>query len=177
MLKKPERSDMEIINDHQPFLYKLVGTWAFSPHPKHWREFLDWFNSVDNEKFDPYVPGLATSDWLHMHTAQGRRHMTWEQWHVYYCEHHNQFTLYINLPKQNVLCSNWREAGVHARRSFNSKDYPTLYFCDIHLQDFPEKLKKFDWDCSEIVDGEEDYVQSDVINGGFDQFGNRIPSK
>ena len=57
MFKKPERSDMEIINDHKPFLYKLVGTWAFSPHPARWREFLTWFRSVDSEEFDPYVPG------------------------------------------------------------------------------------------------------------------------
>ena len=28
------RSDMEIENENVPFLYKLVGTWAFSPHPK-----------------------------------------------------------------------------------------------------------------------------------------------
>jgi hypothetical protein len=75
--KKPDRSDAEIMNGHLPFLYKLVGTWAFAPHPKRWREFLDWFKSVDNEKFDPYVPGMVTSDWLHMHTTMGKRHMTW----------------------------------------------------------------------------------------------------
>lgn len=77
MFKKPERSDLELVNNYQPFLYKLVGTWAFAPHPKKWREFLDWFNSLDSEKFDPYVPGLVTSDWLHMHTTMGKRHMTW----------------------------------------------------------------------------------------------------
>ena len=76
VMTKPEQT-IEIINDHEPFLYRLVGTWAFSPHPKHWREFLDWFNSLDNENFDPYVPGLITSDWLHMHNAMGKRHMTW----------------------------------------------------------------------------------------------------
>lgn len=72
MFKKPERSDMEIMNDNLPFLYKLVGTWAFSPHPARWREFLTWFRGLDSETFDPYVPGLVTSDWLHMHTWQGR---------------------------------------------------------------------------------------------------------
>ena len=78
MFKKPERSDMEIINNHEPFLYKLVGTWAFSPHPKNWRLFLDWFNSIEDvDTFDPYVPGIVTSDWLHMHNSMGKRHMTW----------------------------------------------------------------------------------------------------
>ncbi len=77
LFKKPVRSDLEFMNDHLPFLYKLVGTWAFSPHPKNWRLFLDWFNSIDHENFDPYVPGLVTSDWLHMHNNMGKRHMTW----------------------------------------------------------------------------------------------------
>ena len=78
MLKKPERSDLIIVNEHKPFLYKLVGTGGYSPHPKRWREMLDWFNSFENpDEFDPYVPGLATSDWLHMHTSMHKRHMTW----------------------------------------------------------------------------------------------------
>ena len=70
MVKKPERSDMEIINDHHPFLYKLVGTWGFSPHPRQWRRFIRWFRNIDSETFDPYVPGLITSDWYHIHVRQ-----------------------------------------------------------------------------------------------------------
>ena len=66
-------------NGDDPFLYRLVGTWGFAPHPARWREMLDWFNSIDHDKFDPYVKGMATSDWLHMHTSMGKRHMTWEQ--------------------------------------------------------------------------------------------------
>ena len=69
--------DVLIQNGDEPFLYKLVGTWGFAPHPKRWRELLDWFNSIDHDNFDPYVPGMATSDWLHMHTSMGKRHMTW----------------------------------------------------------------------------------------------------
>jgi len=152
MFKKPERADMEILNDHKPFLYKLVGTWAFSPHPKYWREFLAWFNSLDSETFDPYIPGLVTSDWLHIHTKQGRRHMTWEQWHLYYGELHGLYTLYINLPKKEVLTSNWREAGVHSRVSAGRPDYVLTQGCPIQLQEFPEKLRKYDWDTSEILE-------------------------
>eukprot|EP00090_Calanus_glacialis_P047235 TRINITY_DN9692_c0_g1_i1.p1 TRINITY_DN9692_c0_g1~~TRINITY_DN9692_c0_g1_i1.p1 ORF type:complete len:343 (+),score=82.89 TRINITY_DN9692_c0_g1_i1:187-1215(+) len=151
MFKKPERADLEIINDHFPFLYKLVGTWAFSPHPKKWREFLAWFNSLDSEAFDPYVPGLVTSDWLHIHTWQGRRHMTWEQWHIYYGEQHGLYTMYINLPKQEVLANHWREAGVHSRVSAGRPDYRLAQGCPIQLQDFPDRLRRYDWDTSEIV--------------------------
>ena len=76
-----------------------------------------------------------------------------EQWHVYWCEHHNQYTMYINLPGRYVLASNWREAGVHNRKSFNSKDFPTLDYCAIQLQEFPKELKKFGWDALEEKDG------------------------
>ena len=41
----------------------------------------DWFNSVDYDTFDPYVAGLITSDWLHMHNSMGKRHMTWVRDH------------------------------------------------------------------------------------------------
>ena len=87
MIKKPERSDLIIKNEHKPFLYKFVGTWGYAPHPKRWREMLDWFYSLENpDAFDPYVPGLATSDWLHMHTSMRKRHMTWVRQYFFYCK-------------------------------------------------------------------------------------------
>ena len=57
-----------------------------------------------------------------------------EQWHIYYCEHHGQFTLYLNLPRQMTMVSNWREHGVHTRGSANKRDYPLLDYCAIELQ-------------------------------------------
>ena len=57
--------------------------------------------------------------------------------------------MYINLPNSLALASNWREAGVHNRRSFNAKDYPTLGYCAIQLQEFPDKLRKYGWDAYE----------------------------
>ena len=57
--------------------------------------------------------------------------------------------MYINLPHGYVLASNWREAGVHNRRSLNSKDYPTLDYCAIQLQEFPDKIRKYGWDAEE----------------------------
>merc|ERR1712050_44175 len=131
---KPESESREIVNGHRPFLYRFVGTWGYSPHPRRWREMLDWFHSIDHEKFDPHVPGLVTSDWLHMHTSMGKRHQTWEQWHVHRSEHDDLFTLYLNLPNKRVLVANWREGGVHSRTSFNRRDYPLLDYCAIQLQ-------------------------------------------
>ncbi len=48
MIQKPERN-VEIINEYRPFLYKLVGTWAFSPHPR----------SAANETFLKKLRSLA----------------------------------------------------------------------------------------------------------------------
>ena len=83
---------------------------------------------------------------------------------MYYSEHNNLFTLYLNLPKNYVLASNWREAGVHTRTSFHTKDYPTLDFCAIQLQEFPEKLRRYDWDASEITDDDDNNRNNDLLN-------------
>ena len=60
--------------------------------------------------------------------------------------------MYINLPNGYTLASNWREAGVHNKDSFNSKDYPTLDYCAIQLQEFPDEPKKYGWDAFEETD-------------------------
>lgn len=182
MIKKPERNDLIIVNENKPFLYKLVGTWGYAPHPKRWREMLDWFYSLENpDTFDPYVPGLATSDWLHMHTSMNKRHMTWEQWHIYHSEHHGLYTMYITLPRKKTLCSNWRESGLHMVRSFNRVDYPALDYCAIQLQDFPDELRKFGWDALLEMKKTEDedgnpinralYNEQQFVEGGLEKEG------
>ena len=85
---------------------------------------------------------------------QGRRHMTWTQWHVYDSDQNDLYTLYLNLPNGEVLASNWMEAGVHARVSSNKPDFPIAQGCPIQLQAFPAKLRKFGWGCEEIIDVE-----------------------
>jgi len=90
---------------------------------------------------------------------------------VYWCEHHNQYTLYLNLPNSYALVSNWREAGVHNKRSFGRKDYPTLDYCAIELQVFPDKLRKYGWDAMEEI--EEDPEFSQFTGSGSQQTGNQ----
>ena len=63
----------------------------------------------------------------------GRRHMTWEQWHIYHSEHNGLFTMYINLPKGEVLANNWMEAGVHSKTSPNRPDYNLALGCPIQV--------------------------------------------
>ncbi len=76
---------------------------------------------------------MISSDWLHIHTRQGRRHMTWVQWHIYYSHQHDLFTLYVNLPRGEALASNWQEAGVHSKTSPGRPDYPLLTSCPIQV--------------------------------------------
>lgn len=54
----------EIVNNHVPFLYKFIGTWGYSPHPKRWKEFLGWYSQHSNKPphyFD--VLGLVPTNW------------------------------------------------------------------------------------------------------------------
>ena len=91
-------SKKEIVNGHEPFLYTLVGTIGFSPHPIHWRAFLSWINSIDLNTFDVYIPGLVTSEWWQ---EQDKRHM-WSQHFIYFCKQHRLFTLHVNLPGDSL---------------------------------------------------------------------------
>lgn len=85
---------------------------------------------------------------------------------MYYSEHHHLYTMYVNLPNSYVLASNWREAGVHNRQSFNRKDYPTLDYCAIQLQEFPDELRKYGWDAKEErIEGDDMAVDSDYYKG------------
>jgi hypothetical protein len=76
---------------------------------------------------------MISSDWLHIHTRQGRRHMTWVQWHIYFSHQQDLFTLYVNLPRGEALASNWQEAGVHSKTSPGRPDYPLLNSCPIQV--------------------------------------------
>ena len=42
----PYPRPVSVTNAHDAFLYSLVGTWGFSPHPKVWTKFLEWRQNV-----------------------------------------------------------------------------------------------------------------------------------
>jgi hypothetical protein len=42
----PYPRPVPVTNAHGAFLYSLVGTWGFSPHPKVWTKFLEWRQNV-----------------------------------------------------------------------------------------------------------------------------------
>ena len=66
------RSDVEIENENLPFLYKLVGTWAFSPHPKY-----DQINKIDDfkERLFPHDMVLFQKSILRRRKIEDRHHI------------------------------------------------------------------------------------------------------
>merc|ERR1711997_147743 len=89
--------------------------------------------------------------------------------------------MYITLKNKNALVSNWREAGIHMRRSFNRVDYPALEYCAIQLQEFPDELRKFGWDALLETNKTEDehgnpidrsqFNENQYVEGGFEKEG------
>ena len=131
------RRTREIVNRHQPFLYSLVGTIAFSPHPMVWRSFLSWIGSIDLAKFDVSVPGLVTSDWW---KGSDKRHM-WSQHFIYFTKQHNLYTMYVNLPRNETLAAHMREKGAHYPGG-EGQDFPLATAVKVT---FPDRLCKYGW--------------------------------
>ena len=140
--QKPHKQ-IEIVNNHKPFLYRLVGSIGFSPHWKHWRAFLNWIDSVDTSTVDVKTPGLITSDWM---DTLDRRHM-WTQYFIWFCKQHDLYTLYINLPKEKTLAAHMREKGEHYGRT-EGRDFALATEVDMN---FPLALVKYGWDGRMVV--------------------------
>jgi len=141
--QKPHKQ-MEIINNHEPFLYKLVGSIGFSPHWKQWRAFLNWIDSVDTATVNVKTPGLITSDWL---DNLDRRHM-WTQYFIWFCNQHDLYTLYINLPNKKTLAAHMREKGEHFART-EGRDFALASKISMS---FPTDLVKYGWDGQVVKD-------------------------
>ena len=128
---------MEIVNNHEPFLFPLVGSIGFSPHPIRWRQFLSWIDSINLEEFNFDIPYLVTTDSF-KHSKKGQ---IWTHQFVYFCKKYNLFTLYVNLPGKETLAAHMREKGEHAKKT-QGQDLPIAH--NVSLK-FPTKLLKYDW--------------------------------
>ena len=101
------------------FLYKLLGSWGFSPHPVRWAEFQDWYHVARKDiNFHPYVNGLRMTTWYKSFEKQHTQDSMWTMWHIYYCDKHDLYTVYNNIVKagaikEGYLSQNRREPGLH----------------------------------------------------------------
>ena len=82
----------EIVNNHEPFLFKLVGSVAYSPHPDKWPLFINWLNTINIDLFDVGIPSLVTAKWWHEHD----RGESWAPYYQYFARHFELYTLYVN---------------------------------------------------------------------------------
>ena len=136
----PDKSvkNFSIVNDHKPFLYKLVGSQGYSPHPAVWQQFLDFCATVDLDKFAADVPGLITSEWYSKLPKRGM----WTQLFIYFCEQHNLYNLYVTLPDEKALVTHWREIGEH----FQKAGGPDFALAEAVSYEFPARPVKYGWD-------------------------------
>ena len=135
----------EIVNNHVPFLYKFVGTWGYSPHPKRWKNFLSWHKQHANETpayFD--VPGILPSSWWREFIKQNRTGTMWTQYMHYYVDRVKPqlYHLYVNLPDKKTICAHHRERGEHYRGG-QGKSFETAQMISLI---FPAQLEKYGWD-------------------------------
>ena len=108
---------LAVPNHHPIYLYRILGTWGFSPVRRVWAEFLTWYDLVkDDPSFHPYVDGILPTGWYRGFEAtakrKGRREDTmWSMWFIYYTHVKGLYCLYKNGP--GGLSVNQELPGLH----------------------------------------------------------------
>ena len=150
------------------YMYKVICTWGFSPHPESWRTFQEWFyKSEMNSTFLPLVPKILPSQWFLGELQEGRERNLWEMWHICFSHYHQPalYTVMLNTAQEGLLAVNRHEAGLHDKG--NAKADPLCQeWKDIYSQ-FPAHLPKFGYDGS-LENGEEVETEEEeeVIGNG-----------
>lgn len=80
-------SSFHVSNGDAPYLYKIPGSWGFSPHPKAWRSFLDWQKDKANSGYEPNTlqfkgKDVITTKWWKDMKGQGKDPRMWTQWYM-----------------------------------------------------------------------------------------------
>ncbi|ELU11776.1 hypothetical protein CAPTEDRAFT_203658, partial [Capitella teleta] len=132
----------------QVFMYPVLGTWGYSPHPRSWRNFQDWVHAVRDSpgnKFRPFVPGLdQINRWYNPRTDTLQ-----SMWQIYYSYVNDLFCVYCNLNKftgkENVVLAwNRQEDGLHHKgKSTNSTNNLLAYWNETFV-DFPDEIIQFE---------------------------------
>ncbi|KAK2140690.1 hypothetical protein LSH36_1267g00035 [Paralvinella palmiformis] len=141
------------------FLYRLMGTWGFSPKPNEWRYFQDWFHKMRKDNtFKPYMPGLKINAWFTSFERQRRGDSMWVMWPIFFHNKSNLYIVYSNLKKytgqENVLLDTNRcEPGLHFKAHSQipeNRSYLLLSEWNRTFERFPEYLRRYDFDGSFI---------------------------
>jgi len=137
------------------FLYKLLGSWGYAPHPKSWMEFQDWYHRVrNNTRFQPYVPKAAlVTRWYKTFEMANKQNTMWTIWHVYYCNKFNMFSVYSNLNavtkrSEILLAANRKEPGLHFPSKLPEHTDKLLHVWSDNYVTLPDHPQLYDFDGS-----------------------------
>lgn len=158
---KPSKQ-RELRSGHEPFLYPLVGSIGFSPHPIVWKQFVHWVKHLPGD-FDVSTPGLVTSDWWN---EFDRRHM-WTQHFIYFSLQRGLYTLYQSMSDGTSLASHMRQRGMHFKSDRGPDFQPEL---NIPPMKFPDSLQKFTWSGNRLrhpSDGFDEITESTLLSRGL----------
>jgi hypothetical protein len=97
-----------IVNDHRPFLYRLIGPWGMSVKGSTWFDFATTYPKWT----DVGIDGLITTV---SHNGDSKRSNTWDQHWIHYLWKRNTIHPLRQSSKRadNGYCTNWQEPGVH----------------------------------------------------------------
>lgn len=130
-----------MVQHDAPFLYRVPGSFGFSPNAMHWLPFVKWVRSIDRRSVNIDVSGTVTTKW---HRGNPD---SWEQFWIWWCWTKQElYTLYVHSPN-GALIAHWSEPGVHARTPAEKNDN-LLVKAEPVLSVFPEDLRRFDWSFS-----------------------------
>ena len=141
-MMKPHSATWRGPSDGVPFLYKLVGTIGFLPHPVQWAKFTSWARIIDLDQFDPttagVLPQLQTSTWFRELDPSG----WWEAYFIHFCEQNGLYTVYALPRGGGAMAVHHQEKGVHFEGG-GGADFAVAN--DVMLS-FPPHPAKFGWD-------------------------------
>eukprot|EP00127_Corallochytrium_limacisporum_P000499 Clim_evm1s15 gene=Clim_evmTU1s15 len=104
----PPMKSKAIVNDHKPFLFRLLATWGFSARASQYQMWALQYAHKDWKRF--LVKGTITENFL---LTSKHPENNWETFWLYYTDSLPAYTLHVNLPDKLTLASNWMEKGLH----------------------------------------------------------------
>ncbi|KAK3095592.1 hypothetical protein FSP39_016444, partial [Pinctada imbricata] len=128
-------------------LYKVVGSWGFSPQRENWLKYVEWYKKASKDlTFSPLVKGILPSHWYQIFIKQGKTESMWTMWHIYYTHINNEFTLYPSFPNNQGITINWQESGLHYQKKQTlKKGDPLLTKWNSTYDNLPDNPVKLDY--------------------------------
>ena len=119
MSGKNALSPLSVPKKHPVFMYRIFGTWGFSPKRHVWEGFLDWYEQAKlNSTLQPYVPNILPTSWYKSLQRSKKGDSMWSIWFLYYTYMKQLYCIFPNY-KDGVLAINMELPGLHY--SGNSK--------------------------------------------------------